>query len=279
MFLRSTILVCLSLSLGVSQGQTIRPRTFIGFDRNEYPGDENLKDLRKTFAYTGYWLNTPPGGKSNSWAGKRGILKNIGFGFVLLFNGRKYLELKAAPDAAAVGKQDGAEAAISASREGFAKSAIIFLDVEEGGRLLPEQKSYIFSWIDEVKKKGYRPGVYCSGIAITEKEGTSINTAQDIQQSAEDRKIVYWVSNDGCPPSPGCALPRKEQLPRDSGIAFAEVWQFAQSSHRDQFTTACRATYNLDGNCYLSKAAAERRIHLDLNISTNADPSGGRRSK
>ena len=39
--------------------------TYLGFDRNEYPGDANLKTLRQTFSYTGYWLNNPPGATSN----------------------------------------------------------------------------------------------------------------------------------------------------------------------------------------------------------------------
>ena len=44
-------------------------QTYLGFDRNDYPGDANLKSLRQTFSYTGYWLNNPPGEKTNTWAG------------------------------------------------------------------------------------------------------------------------------------------------------------------------------------------------------------------
>ena len=43
----------------------------LGFDRNEYPGDANLQELHKTFEYTGYWLNVPPGARTNTWVGKR----------------------------------------------------------------------------------------------------------------------------------------------------------------------------------------------------------------
>ncbi|HEX6465839.1 MAG TPA: hypothetical protein VFZ99_00960, partial [Terriglobales bacterium] len=42
---------------------------YLGFDRNLYPGDENLALLRKTFSFTGYWLNNPPGEQSNTWLG------------------------------------------------------------------------------------------------------------------------------------------------------------------------------------------------------------------
>src|SRR5438105_13586888 len=116
---------------------------YIGFDRNDYPGDSNLKILRRTFSYSGYWLNDPPGAKTNSWSGKRKILQSAGFGFLVLFNGRTYAQIKAARDAVTLGRSDAA-AAISAARgEGYALQTISFLDQEQGGRLLPERRSYL----------------------------------------------------------------------------------------------------------------------------------------
>src|SRR5260370_37132819 len=52
--------------------------SFLGFDRNEYPGDQNLKYLRATFSYAGYWLNNPPGTSANTWPGKRAKLEAAG---------------------------------------------------------------------------------------------------------------------------------------------------------------------------------------------------------
>ena len=80
-----------------------QPRSYLGFDRNEYPGDENLNELRKTFDYTGYWLNSPPGASANTWIGKRARLQRAGFGFLALFNGRLYSELKTIGTAAKLG--------------------------------------------------------------------------------------------------------------------------------------------------------------------------------
>ena len=57
---------------------------FLGMDRNDYPGDANMELLRKTFVFTGYWLNSPPGASRNTWTGKRTSLQAIGFGFLLL---------------------------------------------------------------------------------------------------------------------------------------------------------------------------------------------------
>src|ERR1700758_4233521 len=62
--------------------------SYLGFDRNEYPGDDAMVRLRKQFAFVGYWLSPPPGEKTNSWVGKRDKLASQGFGFVLLHAGR-----------------------------------------------------------------------------------------------------------------------------------------------------------------------------------------------
>lgn len=203
---------------------------FPGFDRNEYPGDDNLKELRGTFAYAGYWLNNPPGSKTNTWTGKRGKIEAAGFGFLVLFNGRLYRELKV--NAAELGKADAKAATAAARREGFPMRTIVFLDQEQGGRLLAEQKAYVFAWVDEVTRQGFRAGVYCSGMAFREKGGASVVTAEDIRLNAGSRDITYWVTNDACPPSPGCAAKARPPSPKTSGIEFAEVWQFAQSPKR-----------------------------------------------
>jgi len=42
---------------------------FLGFDRNIYPGDAALPVLRKTFAFTSYWLSPPPGENLNTYKG------------------------------------------------------------------------------------------------------------------------------------------------------------------------------------------------------------------
>jgi len=101
---------------------------YLGFDRNDYPGDANLKILRQTFSYSGYWLNNPPGAKTNSWTGKRKIVQATGFGFLVLFNGRTYAEIKSAGDAARLGNSDAAAAVAAARAEGFPLQTILFLD-------------------------------------------------------------------------------------------------------------------------------------------------------
>ena len=127
--------------------QAQQPAAYTGFDRNLYPGDALLPALRQSFTFTGYWLNNPPGETSNTWTGKRALLKQNGFGFLVLFRGRTDSELKG-NDAAALGLQDAKAAVAAAAFEGFPKDILIFIDQEEGGRLLPEQAAYLFTWID-----------------------------------------------------------------------------------------------------------------------------------
>ena len=252
----------------------------MGFDRNDYPGDSNLKSLRQTFSYSGYWLNNPPGAKTNSWTGKRKILQAAGFGFLVLFNGRTYAEIKHAGDAAKLGNSDAAAAVAAARAEGFPAQTILFLDQEQGGRLLPEQRAFLHAWVDGVSGAQFAAGVYCSGIGAKEGSGASIVTAEDIRKNAGGRKIKYWVVNDSCPPSPGCTVSRKDLSPQSSGIAFAEVWQFSQSPRRPDFAGGCSGTYNKDGNCYPSGVVSpkdpSRRLAVDLDVAASSDPSHGR---
>jgi hypothetical protein len=283
---RPLLAIALALLCGILQAQST---AYLGFDRNDYPGDAYLAALHQTFSYAGYWLNNPPGEKSNSWRGHRAAVDSAGFGFLVLFNGRLYAELKTVAHAKELGTSDARAAAAAAQREGFSRGVIIFLDQEQGGRMLPEQKAYIYAWVDGVIAAGFRAGIYCSGIPA--KEDDYIVTAEDIRAHAADsvsgsagggaratqskpRDITYWAINDACPPAPGCAFPQHPPGPADSGVSFAEVWQFAQSPQRKDVAGRCD-NYSRDGSCY-APGDALRGIYVDVNTSTSADPSHGR---
>jgi hypothetical protein len=252
-------------------------RAYLGFDRNSYPGGLALVSLRETFSFTGYWLNNPPGEISNSWNGKRALLLSHGFGFLVIYNGRMSKNLRSSPDPAGLGTGDAFAASDSARVEGFPRGTVIFLDEEEGGRLLPEQRAYLHAWVDGVNAHGFQAGVYCSGVAFRESSGDTVVTANDIRDHAGKRKIVYWIYNDTCPPSPGCAPAKNPPAPSHSGIPFASVWQFAQSPRRGDVTRRCPANYSRDGNCYLPVRGGADKVHLDLNSADSPDPSHGRR--
>jgi hypothetical protein len=265
-----TLVLCVLSSPVIAQTASVN---YLGFDRNTYPGEASLKTLRQTFSYTGYWLNNPPGERTNTWASHRAAVESAGFGFLVLFNGRLYAELKSVARATKFGNSDARAAAASARREGFSSHTIVFLDQEQGGRMLPEQKAYIYAWVDGITDAGFRAGIYCSG--IPNKDDANIVTAENVRQSAGGRQIVYWAINDACPPALGCAFPKQPPSPAESGVRFAEVWQFAQSPQRKDVAARC-TNYSRDGECYPPGIPAAQRLHVDVNTAASSDPSHGR---
>ncbi len=267
-------LAAAALLLTPASGQQHGP--YLGFDRNDYPGDEAMTQLRKTFSYTGYWLSPPPGTTTNSWSGKRATVAARGFGFLLLFNGKLYRELKASGNARLTGRQDAAAAVNAAHTEGFKRGAVIFLDQEEGGRMLPEQFAYIEAWSDAVRAAGFVPGIYCSGMEVHDRGDPVTTTAADLREKLGAKQIKLWVANDQCPPSPGCSYGKPVPAPSASGTHDALVWQFAQSPRRPRLTKNCASTYDADGSCHAPGLPHGPNSYVDLNTSTSADPSNGR---
>ncbi len=247
--------------------------TYFGFDRNDYPGDSLLPRLHGSFAYSGYWLNNSPGTDRNTWAGKRPLVRASGLGFLLLYNGRLQKQL-AGKDAAALGRADAAAAVAAARKEGFPSGAVIFLDQEEGGRLLAEQAAYLFAWIDGVRASPYRAGVYCSGIPVME-GANKITTAGEILAHEGKKPVVLWVVNDSYPTAPGCLIPKQAMFPSQSGVAQAQVWQYARSP-RTEFAGSGAQGYAGDGQCYAPGLAPAPQTFVDLDVSTSPDPSRGR---
>jgi hypothetical protein len=249
--------------------------SYLGFDLNTYPGDAALPILRKTFSFGGYWLSAPPGAKRNTWVGKRQLLQSQKFGFLLLYRGPQTSQLKSSLQARNRGTADATNAAATAKKEGFPSHAIIFLDIEEGGRLPAKYHAYLRAWVDALASAGYHAGVYCSGMLVNEGSRVTIITSDNIRSNLGKRELTYFVYNDACPPSPGCVVPHNPPSPSASGIPYAAVWQFAQSPRRKEFTARCAATYNADGNCY-GPGDTTHSWFLDLNSATTPDPSSGR---
>jgi hypothetical protein len=287
-----TLAAALLLLTGCTHAQSPAPMTkstkpaansFTGFDRNIYPGDEHLAELHQRFAFTGFWLNNPPGERSNTWQGKREILRNAGFGFLVLANGRMDREIKAyqkkgtTPEA--LGRQDATEAIAAARREHFPDHTILFLDQEEGGRLLPEQSQYLLAWTETFAKSTYRPGAYLSGQPVPDGDDghghpLTVTTAQDIQAQVKLTHltpITLFVYQDACPPSNGCTVTPPKLS--ESGTPGAAVWQYAQSPRRPDATKSCAKTYAADNMCY---ATPTSKIFVDLSVAATPDPSNGR---
>jgi hypothetical protein len=250
----------------------------LGFDRNDYPGDDTMAAMRKDFAFTGYWLTVPPGDDTNSWAGKRELLKQQGWGFLVLANGRLDAEIikakKAGTTPADLGRKDAAVAVKAAQSEGFPKNTIVFLDQEEGGRLLDEQAAYLLGWTEAVAASDYRPGVYASGQRVQDDPGVWIDTVQDIRDRVKKgglHEVAIFDTQDQCPPAAGCTLKTKPLS--EAGEPDLVAWQYSQSPRRPAITKSCAKTYASDGNCY---APGFPKVFLDMNVANSPDPSHGR---
>jgi hypothetical protein len=254
---------------------TVPPQAaYLGFDRDVYPGDSAFATLRKTFSFTSYWLGPPPGEKTTTWVAKRDFLRRSGFGFLVLYRGRETREFKKDGDGAVKGMIDAQNAVAAAKKEGFPAHTIIFLDIEEGGRLPQAYHDYLHTWFEVLASSGYRAGVYCSGMPAKEPGGVTVLTADDIRTHAENRQFEIFVYNDACPPSPGCSFPATAPLPSGSGVNYAQIWQYAQSPRRKEFTASCPAGYHANGGCYSPLDAGEK-WDLDMDSAWSTDPSHG----
>src|SRR5277367_2147746 len=142
MRLPTTALLLFALTTAACVGQlqlksdpTSGNASYIGFDSNDYPGDDALPALRRHFTFAGYWLTNPPGARQNSWVGKREALLRNGFGFLVLANGRLATEIRKAKQSSgttpvALGEKDAADAVAAARSEHFPSHTILFLDQE-----------------------------------------------------------------------------------------------------------------------------------------------------
>jgi len=273
----AVLFVVLAAPRNVSDASSSPPAdpAYFGFDLNVYPGDGALAALRKDFSFVGYWLSAPPQAKENTWRGKRELLQSLGFGFALLYTGPRIKELKSEADARQKAANAARKAAANAKLEHFAPGAIIFLDIEEGGRLPASYHAYVQAWVDQLAREGYRAGVYCSGIPVSEGRGVTIVTADDIRGHIGVRELMYWIFNDACPPSPGCALPRPPPAPSRGHVPYAAIWQFTRTPRVKALTARCASTYSPDGDCYAPSDSAHAWF-LDMDAAASADPSGGR---
>jgi hypothetical protein len=249
---------------------------YLGFDRNEYPGDDTMAAMKAKFSWVGYWLTVPPGAEFNQWVGKRDLLRKQGWGFLLLADGKLEKEILAAqksgtpPDA--LGRKDAAVAVAAAKSEGFPAHAILFLDQEEGGRLTDVQAKYLLAWTEAVATSAYRAGVYASGQPATDDENiTTVNDIRNRVKVGHLHEVEIFDTQDACGPSNGCSMTPRPLS--EAGEANLNSWQYSQSPRRPEITKSCAKTYATDGKCY---APGFPGVFLDLDLAASADPSAGR---
>ena len=135
---------------------------YLGLDRNLYPGRPDAAYNRKTFLIHRILAqqtdpDSPTLGQENGRSSHPTTWASSFYGTAGLM--RINLEkAKGGTLATALGVADGHAAIQAAKREGFPAGTTIFLDQEQGGRLLQEQADYLFAWTEGVSAGGFHAG-------------------------------------------------------------------------------------------------------------------------
>ena len=217
---------------------------FAGLDIDQYPGDENMALLRaKTnLAFTGFYLAPAPSHQDTGWMAKRAVLAGQGWGFLPIYVGQEVVGPGSHSSSASAGAWDGARAAELAAQAGFLAGTYVYLDLENGPPMSPEQRSYIVAWAAALQVRAYKPGIYVSHLL-----------ADQAAQAVPGARI--WVVKVQST-EPHDATHYKNEFPlvdpHAGGYQFAYAWQHEQD-----------AEINVDG-LFLT---------VDLNVSILPDPS------
>ena len=233
-----------------------------GFDTRDYPGDAVMRAWfgASPYRWVGYYLPAPCY-TGTTWTGRRDSLHSIGWGFAVLFVGEQDWRAMpgAAADTAAVedprcssahltaeqGIAHADAAAASAAADGFPAGTVIFLDVERVDRVSSELSTYVRSWMSRMLDAGrYTPGLYAHDINV--EVLYAILADEFVRHQRADRPPL-WVARPA-----GFDL---RSAPRESGYAAALIWQGILDTREEWEGT---------------------RLNIDVNVSTSADPSGGR---
>ncbi|MBR9991337.1 MAG: DUF1906 domain-containing protein [Gemmatimonadetes bacterium] len=261
-----TLLFAVVVALGACaapRADTAGPmRGIPGFDTRDYPGDAVMRAWfgSSPYRWVGYYLPAPCY-TGTTWTGRREALRDIGWGFAVLYVGEQ--DWRAMGRTAAAnepvenprcssahltteqGSAHAAAAVDAASRDGFPAGTVIFLNVERVDRVSVELSTYVRSWIGAVLADGsYTPGLYAHDINV---EDLYAIVADEFVRSQREDRPPLWVARPT-----GFEL---RSAPRESGYAAALIWQGVLDTVEQWGGT---------------------RLNIDVNVSTSADPSRGR---
>ncbi len=213
--------------------------SFAGIDRLQYPGNDFMNGLMQNtnLLWTGFYLAPAPSQGNRSWMTHLADLRAMapGWGIAPIFVGQQHPSITTAGVShvrtAEQGRRDALLAAQLADQAGFTSGAEadlsgaprIYLDIEIGGTLPPEDLAYVNAWCATIRsdQTSYLPGVYCS----------FKDTAAQLQRDNPD--LVCWVFNinqflhhhDQALTDPGVF--RKPDIGQ-SGFPAATAWQWIQ---------------------------------------------------
>lgn len=228
------------------------PTRAAGFDCGSYPGDFAIATWADVspYAFVGFYLDAPchTARTFKTWSGKYQALRALGLGLAVVYVGYQQENCGAARLSRANGALHGQDTIAKCATEGFPRSTIVFLDVENfDGALSTDMGAYIRGWIGALLDEGsLRPGIYCPA-----------RKAAAIQALAAEEYAAHGIVN-GSPAfwivKSDPAFDPASSAPADSGVAFASIWQ-----GRIDVAGETHGGVSMD---------------IDQNVATTRDPSG-----
>jgi len=203
--------------------------SFPGFDTGSYPGDNVVnKWFGDPYVFTGYYLEAPchNAAKFKPWSGHMNDLKQIGWGFVVVYVGRQAAGCGSDKLTRDQGLADAVDAIGKAKEDEMSQGGTIFLDVERMEVLSGGMVQYMRGWIRGLLDDGtYKPGIY----AHFHNAIDLFNAAQQeyADQGQPGGAPAFWIVRV----PGGNKFNVNTSSPKDLGnfpntpIPFATVWQ------------------------------------------------------
>jgi hypothetical protein len=156
----------------------------------------------------------------------------------------------ATPSSRANGALHGQDTIAKCATEGFPRSTIVFLDVENfDGALDGHGRVHISGWIGALLDEGsVRPGIHCPARKAAAIQALAVEEYAD--HGITNGSPAFWIVKVDP------AFDPASSAPADSGVAFASIWQ-----GRIDVAGETHGGVSMD---------------IDQNVATNRDPSGTR---
>lgn len=235
-----------------------------GFDTRDYPGDGTMRRWMdgSPYRWVGYYLPAPCY-TGTTWTGRREVLRNMGWGFAVLYVGEQdWAAMQALPQdtvpVAAEGArctsanltpelavQHAGEAQNATAGDGFPEGTVIFLNVERVERVSSRLLGYVRDWAGAVLDGGrYVPGLYAHDHNAAE---LFTVVAEEFARRGRVERPRLWVARGA-----GFDISRS---PAESGYPVAAAWQ---------------------GRFDIRETWEGVTLTIDVNVADSADPSRGR---
>lgn len=226
---------------------------YLGFDRLSYPGDDVMQSLRQLdlLSFVGAYLAPAPNRPNSGWMDRLSDLADAGWGIAPIYVGQQVTGASHN-----LSKQQGVLDAVNAvdlaANADLAAGVVIYLDIEEGGKLTDDFLDYIDAWVSGVASNGCTPGVYCSHSKTADQINDHVGPV---------RTWVYGAQNAG-----SVTVDLEGEAARDPGTSHfgnAVMWQYLVSLGGRRVDLAW---HDADGT-------RQKLIEVDVDSAVIADPS------